>query len=535
VIPEMFPSTHPARTCRRELWREIVFTVPVEAGPTKDDSMKTTSRRGRLLRRVLALALAVPPAVVGLAVVIPGAVAQAATQTAALDWARSKIGTFYDQDGVLGSQCVDLVRGYYVFFGKSAVAGNARDYAYNAVPVGFTRYPIANAPGGLKPGDVFVSVAGTYGHVGIVESVTNNSNFVSIDANVRPTTNSPTNSAGHNVNPVKRVAHSNYALWGVIRPSFDPDPVSTFGATVNTINWYQLINKASNKAVDVSTGTATNGSIVHQWTSHTGDNQKWQFVNRGSNNGPFYEVLSRTGSNQALDVKGVGTADGTQIQTWGYAGGANQQWRFVDKGNGWYELHPMHALGKCLDVNGASSADGAKIQIYTCNGTGAQLFTLRQAAGTVTGATVNTTNWYQLINKSSNKAVDVSTGTATNGSIVHQWTSHTGNNQKWQFVNRGSNNGPFYEVLSRTGSNQALDVKGVGTADGTQIQTWGYAGGANQQWRFVDKGNGWYELHPMHALGKCLDVNGASSADGAKIQIYTCNGTGAQLFTLRQA
>jgi hypothetical protein len=32
--------------------------------------------------------------------------------------------------------------------------------------------------------------------------------------------------------------------------------------------------------------------------------------------------------------------------------------------------------------------------------------------------------------------------------------------------------------------------------------------------------------------GKCLDVPAASSADSVQLQQYTCNGTGAQSFSL---
>ena len=203
----------------------------------KGKSMSIKPKRTGVARVFLSMALAVPLAVgLELTGVMPSAVAQAATQASALDWARSKIGTYYDQDGAYGSQCVDLIRGYYVFFGKNAVAGNAKDYATNAVPAGFTRYTIANAPGGLKAGDVFVYTGGTYGHVGIVESVTNNSNFVSIDANW----GTKSNGAGYNVNPVKRVTHTNYSLWGVIRPSFTSTPVAAAVRTAKVMTGSNL-------------------------------------------------------------------------------------------------------------------------------------------------------------------------------------------------------------------------------------------------------------------------------------------------------
>src|SRR5207245_5645266 len=55
------------------------------------------------------------------------------------------------------------------------------------------------------------------------------------------------------------------------------------------------------------------------------------------------------------------------------------------------------ASGKCLDVNGSGSADGTNIQLWTCNGTGAQSFDIRD----IGGGRVN------LVNTNSGKCVDV--------------------------------------------------------------------------------------------------------------------------------
>ncbi|MDR1590257.1 MAG: InlB B-repeat-containing protein [Oscillospiraceae bacterium] len=155
--------------------------------------------------------------------------ATARTQAEALDWVNSKAGTYYDQDGLYGSQCVDLVRGYYVFFGESAVSGNGKDYATNAVPTAsFTRYAKDSIPGGtLQAGDIFVSTNGTYGHVGIVLSATSLSNFTSMDANY-----DNGNADGGNHTTVQVRTHSGYDIWGIIRPKFSgsgatPTPTPT--------------------------------------------------------------------------------------------------------------------------------------------------------------------------------------------------------------------------------------------------------------------------------------------------------------------
>jgi hypothetical protein len=162
----------------------------------------------------------------------------------ALNWARGEIGGFIDLDGNYGSQCVDLIRGYYRdFFGKNIdnVSGNADAYYYNTVPTGFTRYALDNVPGGIQPGDIFIDViTAPYGHVGIIESVTDNSHFVSIDANVKDYPGQPYNDTDKYGNPlnyraVKSVSHGTankpYIIWGVIRyndfEDYVPNPYFT--------------------------------------------------------------------------------------------------------------------------------------------------------------------------------------------------------------------------------------------------------------------------------------------------------------------
>ncbi|MEV4200641.1 lectin [Micromonospora globbae] len=113
---------------------------------------------------------------------------------------------------------------------------------------------------------------------------------------------------------------------------------------------------------------------------------------------------------KCLDVRGGGTADGTQIQIYTCNGSAAQTWSVTPNST-------VRALGKCLDVSGGGSADGTKIQLWTCNGTGAQNWSA-QADGT-------------LRNPQSGKCLDVSGNNSADGTPVHLWTCTGAANQKW--------------------------------------------------------------------------------------------------------
>ncbi|MDH6589781.1 type 1 glutamine amidotransferase [Streptomyces sp. SAI-133] len=113
---------------------------------------------------------------------------------------------------------------------------------------------------------------------------------------------------------------------------------------------------------------------------------------------------------KCLDVDNASTADGTKVQLWTCNGTGAQKWTIAADGT-------VQALGKCLDVSGGGSADGTKVQLWTCNGSGAQKWA-PQADGTVR-------------NPQSAKCLDASGGTWNDGTPVHLWTCHTGPNQKW--------------------------------------------------------------------------------------------------------
>ena len=56
----------------------------------------------------------------------------------AINWAASKIGQAIDLDGN-GAWCVDLIVAYQDYLGVGRVWGNGRDYAWNALPSGWSR------------------------------------------------------------------------------------------------------------------------------------------------------------------------------------------------------------------------------------------------------------------------------------------------------------------------------------------------------------------------------------------------------------
>ncbi|KQX77204.1 RICIN domain-containing protein [Streptomyces sp. Root1310] len=138
------------------------------------------------------------------------------------------------------------------------------------------------------------------------------------------------------------------------------DPVPAEAATVDTNAWYVLVNRNSGKALDVSGASTADGARVAQRTRSDGANQQWQFVDAGD--GSY--CLKARHSDKVLDVAGASAADGAVIQQWADHNGANQQFRLADSDGGHVRLI-SRASGKAVEVQGASTADGGSVVQYT--------------------------------------------------------------------------------------------------------------------------------------------------------------------------
>ncbi len=122
---------------------------------------------------------------------------------------------------------------------------------------------------------------------------------------------------------------------------------------------------------------------------------------------------------------------------------------------------PIKGLGaKCVDIPGSSTTNGVLAQLYTCNGTGAQTWTVGTDGS---------------IKALGNKCLDVKDNGTADGAAVQLWDCSGGAAQKWTYNSTT-------KTLVNPQANKCLDVKGNTSADGTQLQIWTCFGGANQQW-----------------------------------------------------
>jgi len=143
------------------------------------------------------------------------------------------------------------------------------------------------------------------------------------------------------------------------------------------------------------------------------------------------------------------------------------------------------------------------------------------AAGTITGVpfSVDSTAYYELVNRRSHKLLNVRDGSSSAGADAEQWTDVDLASQQWRLISAGSG---YYKIQNRN-SGLILGVTSGSTADGAVIEQWTDGGWTSQHWQLVHAGGGFYKLR-NRATGKLIDVSGSSLSDGANVIQWTDNG-----------
>lgn len=148
-------------------------------------------------------------------------------------------------------------------------------------------------------------------------------------------------------------------------------------ATIDPNASYVLVNRGSGKVLDVYNLSMADGARITQWTRNDGAQQQWQFVDSGDGSYRIRSVLS----GKVLDVYNWSTANGGAIVQYTDRNQTNQQFRVQDAGNGYVTFVSRHS-GKAIEVQGASTADGGNIVQYTSWGGANQQWQLVQVGGT---------------------------------------------------------------------------------------------------------------------------------------------------------
>lgn len=139
--------------------------------------------------------------------------------------------------------------------------------------------------------------------------------------------------------------------------------VSGVGFSVNGSASYELINRRSEKALNIRDSSTSSGADAEQWTDNNADSEGWRLIDAGSG----YYKIQNVNSGLILGPENGSAADGTVIEQWTDGGWQSQHWQLVDAGGGFFKLK-NRATGKLIDVSSSSLSDGANVIGWTDNG-----------------------------------------------------------------------------------------------------------------------------------------------------------------------
>ncbi|PWI12857.1 1,4-beta-xylanase [Streptomyces sp. Act143] len=162
------------------------------------------------------------------------------------------------------------------------------------------------------------------------------------------------------------------------KPAYDASLAALGGGTGNpgggivSGQVYSLTDVAAGRVLDVPGGQTANGTLLQVWDANGGANQQW----RASQNGDGSYTLTNIASGRVLDEPGGRTGNGTRMEIWDGNGGANQHWRASQNGDGSYTLINV-ASGRALEIPSGQNGNGAPVQIWDSNGGANQHWSFR--------------------------------------------------------------------------------------------------------------------------------------------------------------
>ncbi|MEU2338653.1 RICIN domain-containing protein [Streptomyces sp. NPDC006654] len=126
--------------------------------------------------------------------------------------------------------------------------------------------------------------------------------------------------------------------------------------TLDLKKWYVLVNRNSGKVLDDRASAKNDGAAVVQWSRHGGPNQQWRFIDAGDG---YYRLQNRN-SGKVLDDLGWSKTAGSALVQWKDLNGANQQFKLAKSSDGYVRLVNRFS-GMAVDVHDAAKADGSGV------------------------------------------------------------------------------------------------------------------------------------------------------------------------------
>ncbi|WP_051392753.1 RICIN domain-containing protein [Glycomyces arizonensis] len=143
-------------------------------------------------------------------------------------------------------------------------------------------------------------------------------------------------------------------------------------AAFETGTWYNIESRHSGLVMGIRAASTENGAELVQWDGNGSYDQQYRFLDSGDG---YYRIQARH-SNKVLDVKDFSTSAGATIHQWGDANSTNQQWR-IEESDGYLTFINRNS-GLAMDVWEWSTERGGRISQYAPTGGANQQWELHE-------------------------------------------------------------------------------------------------------------------------------------------------------------
>jgi hypothetical protein len=267
-------------------------------------------------------------------------------------------------------------------------------------------------------------------------------------------------------------------------------------------------------------GCAGSGPWVQadlEWGLYPGGSQQWNPNQRAFTNRYVTAMLKNNGTSR-FALKGANAQAGSLTTLWdgslppGYSPMKKQG--AIVLGSGGDCCKP----GGGANLSAGTFYEGAMVAGYPSDATDNAVQANIVAAGLGGGGT-GTGSTGPVHAVGAGKCLDVNGVSTTPGTQLQIWDCNSGSNQTWSRTASGQ--------LTVYSGSSVMCMSAANTTAGTPVAIQPCGSATSQQWHFNDDGT----VTGVQS-GLCLDVSGASTANGAKVQLWTCNHGSNQQWTL---
>lgn len=241
---------------------------------------------------------------------------------------------------------------------------------------------------------------------------------------------------------------------------------------------FQYVIKNGDKYLEVDGQKAEHGANVQIGTDSTAT---WSFESAGDG---YYKLYSSVGDSKTflLDLDYGKQEDGTNIGIWGDTKADAQLFKFVDNGDGTYDIVTKSTNDQsCLNAD-----ETGDVKQYKCNGGDNQKWTV-----SIAYENFDTSKNYEFVNNSGKFDYE----TLADGENV---TADVNSTKFWKLVSKGYD---YYNIMAN--DTFALDVDSGKATSGTNVQLWTKNNYSAQLFRFAKNKDGSYTIFTRASKDAC--------------------------------